>query len=61
VARDAEPRRDGRADWKGMVRVGPIVLGANYPAHTYPGGGMSARSEGPTQGRHPNPRTGSLR
>ena len=35
----------------------PIVLGAHYPAHAYPGGGrLPVRvSEGPTQGRKPEP------
>ena len=33
----------------------PIVLGANYPAHTYPGGGMSARFRGADPGAAPEP------
>ena len=33
----------------------PIVLGANYPAHAYPGQGMSARLRGVSPGPAPEP------
>jgi mannose-6-phosphate isomerase len=38
-----------------VASLDPIVLGANYPAHTYPGGGMSARFRGADPGSAPEP------
>ena len=39
----------------GAISLDPIVLGANYPAHAYPGGGMSARLRGADPGAAPEP------